>query len=590
MIRFFFLALCCSVGLSLTAQESAFRTLSVAPEVEDQRGQFAELDLARLRAELAKSPLESERTKSNTTVRLPLPDGEFADFTVYDSPLLEGHKDIKSYRLVSAWGAGRLAASWKGVSGVLRGPDGYFVVEPLESGTYRISTYRDFMELTGEEEGPLSCGFDDSSLAHYHELEVAPEWKERGAVAGAGGRTKSGNEARELRVYDLIMTNTGEFADRVGGDTEDVLEAFNSAVSTINGIFETEIGIRINLVEVPGLIYLDPATDPFAGADEGSGLLGQVIGAFEANGVASESYDLGHIFTGGCNDVGGVVSGRACTGGKTRGVTCVGGSLVRAALRVMAHEVAHQFAVSHSWNNCPGSDNQRTSVTAFEPGSGTTIMSYAGTCRSQDVGPLESYYHVGSLEQFLTYTRETGARDCATVVETDNFIPQVELNYTPDFFVPISTPFRLEGTATDANDDDLTYNWEQYDLGPAAEIQEPRGNVPLFVSVSPEPDGNVRYFPRLDRITNDISSLAEVLPTYSRDLTFRLTARDNNPEAGGVDWEEIHFFSTSQAGPFAVNEPDSASWAVGEYQRITWDVANTDQVPVNCKRVNVVLS
>ncbi|MEO0731356.1 MAG: reprolysin-like metallopeptidase [Bacteroidota bacterium] len=586
MIRTLLFALCCSAGLSLFAQESAFRTLSLSPELTAEEGQFAELDLDRLRGELAQAPREFSSAKSNTQVRLPLPDGSFADFTVYNSPVLEGHQAINSYRLVSAWGAGRLAASWKGVSGVLQGPGGFFVIEPSEDGYYRISTYRDFMALTEEAEGPLACGFDEQHLPDYGELELAPEWKEGGASAGA----KSGNEARELRVYDLIMTNTGEFAQNVGGDTMDVLEAFNTVVSTINGIYENEIGIRINLIEVPGLIYLDPDTDPFAGAAEGSGLLGQVIGAFEANAVPAASYDLGHILTGGCNDVGGVVSGRACTAGKTRGVTCVRNSLVGAALRIMAHEVAHQFAVSHSWNNCPGSDNQRAGSTAFEPGAGNTIMSYAGTCGAENVGAGAAYYHSASIEQFLNYTRETGGRECATVIETDNLTPQVELDYTPDFYIPISTPFRLEGTATDANGDDLTYNWEQFDLGPASEIRDPEGNAPLFVSVPPTEDGNVRYFPRLDRITNNISSLAEVLPTYSRDLTFRLTARDNNPEAGGVDWEEIQFFSTNQAGPFVVNEPDAGSWQVGDYQRISWEVAGTDQGLVNCKRVNVVLS
>ncbi len=525
-------------------------------------------------------------------MRLPLPNGEFAEFVAYNSPVVKNNPQLGSYRVTGPWGGGRVATSWKGMSAILRGPAGYFIIEPVEGTTdvYRISEYRDYMEELSITQGPLACGYDDSAQPDFTDFTVDPELLEQGAVAGAGGSLKAGNEARELRIYDLIMTNTGEFAQRVGGTAADVQAAFNTAVSTINGIFENEVGIRMNLVEVPGLIYLDPATDPFTNANQGSALLGQVIEAFEANSVPSESYDLGHIFTGGCTDVGGVVSGNACTGGKTRGVTCVGGSVVGAALRIMAHEVAHQFAVSHSWNNCPGSDNQRASSTAFEPGSGTTIMSYAGACGSENVGGEEPYYHVGSLEQFLRFTRETGARTCATVVETSNFTPQVILPYTSGFFIPANTPFRLVGSATDANGDDLTYNWEQYDLGPASEVRAPRGNAPIFRSYSPTPTGNERYFPRLDRIINNITTVAEKLPTYNRELTFRLTARDNNEEAGGVDWEEVQFFADTTAGPFLVNNPDSMVWRVGEYQRVSWDVANTDQSPVNCKRVDILLS
>lgn len=595
MIRtlFLLLALCSTIGL--TAQNSAFSftgTATVASGVEDV--QIASLNLDKLRAKLQQSPAEFSGVKSRTIISLPLPDGSFADFTAYDSPLLAKHPELGSYKIEGPWGGGRIATSADGMSVVARGPAGYFIIDPVQEapGQYRVSTYHDFMAMLGEQQGALSCGYDQAMMPDYGGLEVEEAMLELGAAAGAGAGLKAGNEARELRVYDLIMTCTGEFAQSVGGTEANVLAAFNTAANTINGIFENEVGIRMNLIEVPGLIYLDPALDPFSNADEGGALLGQVIDAFIANNVGLNQYDLGHILTARCTDVGGVVSGNACNdGGKTRGVTCVsGGNVVGAALRIMAHEVAHQFAVSHSWNNCPGSDAQRASGTAFEPGSGTTIMSYSGACGIENVGGEEAYYHVGSLEQFLTFTRETGARACATVIETDNFTPEVSLDYVDGFYIPVSTPFRLEGTATDVNNDELTYNWEQFDLGPASPVRNPQGNAPLFRSYAPTAEGNVRYFPRLDRIVSRTPTIVETLPTYSRDMTFRLTARDNNGEAGGVDWEEVHFFSDEGAGPFLVNDPAEAEWFVGDFREVTWEVANTDQAPVNCRRVNIVMS
>lgn len=576
------LALSCCCALGLTAQ-SAFQPTGEAATFSLDHNDFREV--------LKAAPLEFTVAKSNTVVSLPLPEGGFAEYSVFSSPLVD-NKDINSYVMSGPWGGGRIATSPAGISGVLRGPDGYFVLEPVadDGGTYRVQSYSDFMEIVAQELGPLDCGFDENNLPDYAGMEID---ENVGAPAGTQFVGKAGNEARELRVYDLIMTNTGEFARKFGTnvDNDDVIAAYNEAVSAINGIFENEIGIRMNLIIVPGLIYLNPDTDPYFSANVGGELLGQVITAFDNNSVTADIYDLGHLFTAGCSDVGGVVSGRACTPGKTRGVTCVAGSVLGAALRIMAHEIAHQFAVSHSWNTCPGSEGQRAGQTAFEPGSGTTIMSYAGACGNQNIGGEDAYYHVGSLEQFLQYTREGGAAGCATLVETDNFTPEVDFDYVDGFHIPVSTPFRLEGTATDVNDEDnLTFNWEQFDLGPSSDIQEPTGNAPLFRSLAPRFDGNVRYFPNLARIVNNVESLQEVLPTYGRDMTFRLVARDNNAEAGGVDWQELKFFASDSAGPFLVNNPVDIEWNVGDYQEVTWDVANTDQAPVNCKRVNIVLS
>jgi len=587
-------ALCFTIGLA--AQSSSFAFTEGATTTDGSIGiRTASINLDKFRTGLGNAPAEFSGAKSKTTISLPLPDGSFADFVAYNSPVVKSNPDLNSYKISGPWGGGRVATSPVGMSAVMRGPQGYVVIEPIEgqTGLYRVATYGDFMALVGEAQGALACGYADENMPEYGSIELDEDFLSMGAIAGAGGVDKAGNEVRELRVYDLIMTNTGEFAAKsnIGGTAAGVQSAFNTSVSTINAIFENEIGIRMNLVEVPGLIYTNKDTDPFSNSLEGGELLGQVIGAFDANNVSLTAYDLGHILTAGCSDVGGVVSGAACNDrGKTRGVTCVSGSVVAAALRIMAHEVAHQFSVSHSWNNCPGSDEQRAAGTALEPGSGTTIMSYANTCGDQNIGNEQAYYHVGSLEQFLTFTRETGAADCATVVETDNFTPDVSVNYPDGFTIPVSTPFRLEGTATDVNNDELTYNWEQYDLGPASDIRDPAGNAPLFRSVFPTEEGNVRYFPNLENLVDNIITLSEKLPDYTRNMTFRLTARDNNAEAGGVDWGQVNFRTTDTAGPFVVANPEGETWKVGQYREVTWDVANTDQAPVNCKRVNIVLS
>ena len=159
------------------------------------------------------------------------------------------------------------------------------------------------------------------------------------------------------------------------------------------------------------------------------------------------------------------------------------------------------------------------------------------------------------------------------------------------FFIPISTPFILEGVATDEDGDALTYTWEQMNTGPAVPLGEPIRTAPTFRSFPPRTDAD-RTFPRLTSLINNRTDRAEVLPTYDRNLTFRLTVRDNNPEAGGLDWQDVSFEATEEAGPFLVTFPNQVSDVLnaGAFAEITWDVAGTNTGRVNCQKVNILLS
>jgi subtilisin-like proprotein convertase family protein len=257
----------------------------------------------------------------------------------------------------------------------------------------------------------------------------------------------------------------------------------------------------------------------------------------------------------------------------------------------MTHEIGHQFSGSHTWSRCGGNNGAGWADFAVEPGGGNTIMAYGDICGDQSYSRVETYFHSISVEQIRNYTRLSNGAPCATIVETDNLTPVVDFDYENDFAIPVSTPFRLEGRATDSNNDALTFNWEQFDRdGSYSGLGTPEGNAPIFRSATPTTEGWRRYFPRLDLIVQNRTIREERLPTYSRDLTFRLTAHDNNIEAGGADWKQMNFRADDAAGPFIVNNPDSSSWFVGDYTKVTWEVANTNLAPINCKRVNILLS
>lgn len=564
------------------------------------------LDYEELRRQLEAVPAQGSASGSATvSIEVPTPSGELLSVRLEDAPVMHPelaarYPLIKSYRASTDYGTGQVAVSHKGFSGAIMGPEGEYFISPAvqESNVHHLIYNNSDIDgsLLGDD-NQLSCGWDADQAYEdllLHGLDRATV--ERNAT---GRSTQQGTS--NMFQYDLALTCTGEFAQQKGGTLEDVMAAFNESVTLLNAILEREMAARFQLIaNNDDLIYLLPNSDPYVQANNGGALLGQIQGVItNLNNIPLSSFDLGHLFTAGCSDVGGVVSGAACSPGKTRGVTCHGSNnLPFIVRRIMSHEVAHQFAVSHSWNNCPPSGGQRAGGSAFEPGSGSTIMSYAGTCENSNFpdpnnvqGDSDGYFHVHSVEQFLFYTRET-VPGCATVLEPINNVPEITLPYEDGFFIPISTPFQLSGTATDADGDNLEYIWEQYDLGPARNLGNPLGSTPTFRSFPPSTSGSTRVFPRLNNLLNNSSTLVEVLPTYSRDLTFRLTARDNNPLGGAVAWETVAFRAAEEAGPFLVVYPNTPDVTLqgGDYVEITWDVANTDQTPVNCEAVNILLS
>ena len=136
----------------------------------------------------------------------------------------------------------------------------------------------------------------------------------------------------------------------------------------------------------------------------------------------------------------------------------------------------------------------------------------------------------------------------------------------------------------------MTYCWEEYDLGPAGAPTTPSGNAPIFRSFNPV-TSPTRIFPKITDLLNNTSTIGEILPTYTRNLTFRLSVRDNRTGGGGVDWKQIAFNVDGNSGPFVVTAPNTnVSWTGNSTQTVTWSVASTNVSPVNCSNVRILLS
>lgn len=596
------------LALNVSGQHVFWRDVSVDPGLGRSEGdpvaitkfRAVSLNMPDLKSLLATAPEDdpSGGSRGQLALTFPLPDGSTETFLVYHSPVMmprlaAKYPSIQSFRAVGldrANSQGRFTYGTNGLSGMLRTHAGevYFdALEPGQDELYRVYFGRDV--VIGDDGSPLlACGYTPGLI----EEELIPdEWEAERPLSGG----RSDTDPVDLRVYTLALACTGEYAQGHGGTLESVLSSFNEAVSLLTSIYESEVAIRFMLIEeTEKLIWLDPQFDPFVNANGGLALLSQISDAFTTNAnISLTSFDLGHLFTGNCTDVGGVAPGRACNFGREQGVTCHSSSNVSTMVRrIMAHEVGHQFSASHSFTNCPLSQDAVVSGKAVEPGSGSTIMSYAGLCGNQNlVNDNDAYFHVQSLQEITTYSRVGTGRTCATRVTTDNTEPSVQMNYASGFFIPVSTPFQLYGFGSDAEDEELTYCWEEFDVGPLSQLGAPEGNTPLFRSYPPSTT-NKRVFPRIEDLVTGVSNRNEYMPDYARDLTFKLTVRDNHQGGGGASWEEVSFQTTESAGPFVVLSPDTDRpvWGAGSYRPVLWQVANTDRAPVNCKWVNILLS
>lgn len=560
--------------------------------------QIYQLDIAELKRNIDK--------KRSSTVLIPMPSGKLEAFTIEPSTVMPtelaskypGIKSFQGVQINQPSNTIRLGVTYNGFHAVVFTPEGIVHTELLDQDNQTLYAVGYLNGATGY--NLFHCGVEDEMIEAVNLdidlLDTDNQPDDRAALRGGILA-----DSVFVRRYDMALACTGEFARIFGGDTTRIMSSFTETMNLLNGLYAQEHGIQFQLVaNNDQLIYTDAVFDPY----DQSGGDGNLLGQNQTNldqVIGNGNYDIGHVFTGRCTEFGGVASGVVCNNqNKGRGVTCFGGGFTSGRiLGTMAHEIGHQFGAGHSWNNCPTSQGQRAGVSSFEPGSGSTIMSYNGACGAANNIPGGRFanFNVGAMVQIRRTAHETIGATCADVEAVDNHYPEITLDYEDGFFIPKNTPFKLVASATDVEDDDLTYSWEQYDLGPATTLGQPRLNAPLFRVFPPTTDQE-RYFPRWSRILSNTDNTLngsyslEVLPDYSRDMTFRVTVRDNHEGIAGVSWAEVEFNATAAAGPFVVSSLNdgATNWKVGDYVEISWDVANTDRAPVNCGRVNILLS
>lgn len=534
---------------------------------------------------LQSAPLEKNvhPKNSNSVISLPMPDGTFLRFKFVESPVMEEglavqFPDIKTYMgqgIDDPYSSVRFDMTPLGFHAMIFSARGTVFIDPYAKGDNM--NYISYFKADFRTDKTMTCELlDDGHIADkIKQAPYSPDMLAEG----------------ELRTYRTVIACTGEYAAYFGGTQAAALAAIVVSLNRVNGVYEKDVAVRMVLVANNiSVVYTNASTDPYTN-NNGSTMLGQNQTTC-TNVIGNANYDIGHVFSTG----GGGVAQLGCvcvSGSKAQGVTGSGAPVGDPFdIDYVAHEMGHQFGGNHTFNSVTSScgGGNRNNNTAYEPGSGSTIMAYAGICGATDLQPnSDPYFHTKSLDEIITYTSLAGGNNCAVITPTGNHNPVVTMP-SDGFAIPKSTPFELTGTATDQDLDALTYCWEEYDLGPGGAPGSPVNNAPIFRSFNPVTTG-YRVFPKLSNLLNNTSTIGELLPTYSRALTFRLTARDNKAGGGGRGTGTMAFGVDADAGPFLVTSPNTnVTWNTPYPQTVTWNVANTNAATVNCANVSILLS
>ena len=194
--------------------------------------------------------------------------------------------------------------------------------------------------------------------------------------------------------------------------------------------------------------------------------------------------------------------------------------------------MGHQFYGFHTMNVCSRSGYN----TEVEPGSGSSIMGYAGICAPNVQNNSDAHFNYVNIRD-IGVIYKTGINPYYGVVVPICDVGEDIQNQPPtadagsDYTIPTNTPFYLTGMATDPDGmETLTYNWSQNDPEQAPQSSTPESNWttgPLYRSLLPSTE-STRYFPKLETVVGgNLSSTWEVTPSVARTLNFALTVRDN---------------------------------------------------------------
>jgi subtilisin-like proprotein convertase family protein len=394
-----------------------------------------------------------------------------------------------------------------------------------------------------------------------------------------------------LKTFRLALSVTAEYTAYHGG-VDNAVIAMNETMTRVNGVFEKDLAVHLNLIPNNSvLIYTDANTDPYSPATEMNNWNNQ-LQATLTSVIGEANYDIGHLFgaDGGGGNAGCI--GCICVNNlKGKGITSPSDGVPEGDtfdIDFVAHEMGHQLGGTHTF-----SENIEDQGTNVEPGSGSTIMGYAGVANYNVQSNSDDYFVYASIAQIQS---NLANKACAVNTPLNN--PVMSINAGADYNIPKGTAFILKAVGASANLAGVTYTWEQNDqatnltTGAASVASASKLTGPTFRSIAPSTNPN-RYMPSLDKVlAGTLSTQWESVSNVARTLNFVLTGRDNVAGGGQTKSDAMRVFVKTTSGPFIVTSQSAANttWTQGSTQTVTWNVAGTTANTINTANVNILLS
>ncbi|MFC7774550.1 zinc-dependent metalloprotease [Flavobacterium sp. GCM10027622] len=569
------------------------------------RGNFPkEFVLFDLNFQLLKQKLEGVVAKRTGSILIELPnaDGKIEQFELFeasnfDDELQARYPDIRAF-------------SGKGITDKYATLKMSIAPQGVQTMVSRVGSNTEFMEPYSQDRKTYAIYRSETGKGKFSIHCTTQDEKMMDDLSGKIRSVQRSNTG-ELKTMRLAQSCTGEYsffhANAIAvGTTPTVaisLAAINATLTRCNGVYEKDLGLHLNLVaSSTNVIYTNSVTDPYSDTDDNYN--SELQTALDAvGGVGSANYDIGHLFSAIGNNGNAGCIGCVCDANKGSGFTTstapVGDNF---DIDFVVHEVGHQLGANHTFSMSLESNGVNV-----EPGSGVSIMGYAGIT-DYDVAPHSiDKFHAVSINQIQT---NLGTKSCpvTTSITTNNVAPVV--NAGGNFTIPINTPFILTGSATDANSGDvLTYQWEQVDnasagqSGASSSASATKASGPNWRSYDASSSPS-RYFPRLETFLNGATTtsgseiVVEALSSVTRTLNFRLTVRDNVPysssvpvKVGQTGFANAIISVDGTKGPLIVSSQnvENQSWLPGSSQTITWAVNNTNTI-TGATNVNILLS
>ncbi|MRX69154.1 T9SS type A sorting domain-containing protein [Flavobacterium resistens] len=568
---------------------SANSVLSKRASTSDSDKLYYKLNSERLQITLASATGKGSR---NNTAEITIPNasGTLERFIVWESSNFEPELQAK-YPEIRAYEGSGLDDKTAKV---------HFSVSPLgfQTMVFRANKSTEFIEENPDDKTEYVLFAKNTSTSK----RLVCKTDEVVSNQNISGKTaKEASSAKIFKTMRLALSCTAEYTAYFGGTKAGALAGMNATMTRVNGVFNKDLAVKLVLIDNnDAVIYTDATTDPYSAAKEGAdGAWNQEVQTTLTNVIGNANYDIGHLFgaSGGGGNAGCI--GCVCTN-PTTGVPLGKGSAYTSPsdakpqgdtfdIDFVAHEFGHQLGANHTFSY---DSEERTSVNV-EPGSGSTIMAYAGVTGDYDIqNTSDDYFAYASIRQIQNTLAN---KSCPVNTAIINNPPNVSAG--DDFTIPISTAFVLTGTGSDPEGDSVTYTWEENDnaittSGSTSIAYPTKPDGPLFRSVIPT-TSTVRYMPSYNSVLqNKLTTTWESVSSIARTLHFTLTGRDNAAQGTAQTFtDEMVVNVVSTAGPFEVTSHtnDNVSWWQGLSETVTWSVNNTNTL-AGSSTVNIKLS